>query len=172
MNQQRLTTFYTVTGIFSTIFCQCHGRRCPGFSRCLRKITDAFLEYAFKEMKENWNIHFHVSSKNVRINFLQYHRASKIYFSVFYVMHTAFMCDYLNSSIPGQNWTQFWQTAFSNKFSWMKMVEFRIKCHCIFPRSPIDNTLAMVQVMAWRRTGDKPLPEPMMAQLTNAYMRH
>ena len=40
------------------------------------------------------------------------------------------------------------------------------------PRSPIDNKPALVQVMAWRRIGDKPLPEPMMAQFTDAYMRH
>ena len=39
-------------------------------------------------------------------------------------------------------------------------------------RSPIDNESALVQVMAWRRTGDKPLPEPMMTQLTDAYMWH
>ena len=30
------------------------------------------------------------------------------------------------------------------------------------PRSPIENKPALIQVMAWRRTGDKPLPEPMM----------
>ena len=30
------------------------------------------------------------------------------------------------------------------------------------PRSPIDNKPALVQVMAWRRRGDKPLPEPML----------
>ena len=29
------------------------------------------------------------------------------------------------------------------------------------PISPIDNKLASVQEMAWRRTGDKPLAEPM-----------
>ena len=29
-------------------------------------------------------------------------------------------------------------------------------------RSPIDNKPALVQIMAWRRTGDKPLPEPML----------
>ena len=40
------------------------------------------------------------------------------------------------------------------------------------PMSPIDNNLAMVQVMAWRRTGDKPLPEPMLTRSTDAYMRH
>ena len=40
------------------------------------------------------------------------------------------------------------------------------------PRSPIDNKPALVQVIAWRRTGDKPLPEPMMNQFSDAYMRH
>ena len=42
----------------------------------------------------------------------------------------------------------------------------------LVPWSPIDNKSALVQVMAWRRTGDKPLPEPMMTQFTDAYMRH
>ena len=40
------------------------------------------------------------------------------------------------------------------------------------PRSPIDNKSTLVQVMAWRRTGDKPLPEPMLTQLADAYMRY
>ena len=33
---------------------------------------------------------------------------------------------------------------------------------------PIGNKSALVRVMAWRRTGDKPLPEPMMTQSTDA----
>ena len=40
------------------------------------------------------------------------------------------------------------------------------------PMSPIDNKPALVPVMAWRWIGDKPLPEPMMAQFTDAYVRH
>ena len=39
-------------------------------------------------------------------------------------------------------------------------------------RSPIDNKPALVRVMAWCRTGDKPLPELMLVQLTEAYMGH
>ena len=39
-------------------------------------------------------------------------------------------------------------------------------------RSPIDNKSSLVQVMAWRRTGDKTLPGPMMTQFIDAYMRH
>ena len=38
--------------------------------------------------------------------------------------------------------------------------------------SPIDIKPVLVQVIAWRRTGDKPLLEPMMTQFTDAYMRH
>ena len=38
--------------------------------------------------------------------------------------------------------------------------------------SPIDNKQALVQVMACRRTGNKPSPELMLAQFTEAYMRH
>ena len=36
------------------------------------------------------------------------------------------------------------------------------------PRSPIDNKPAYFQVMAWRRTGNKPLPEIMLIQFTDA----
>ena len=32
----------------------------------------------------------------------------------------------------------------------------------LVPKSPIVNKPALLQVMAWCRTGDKPLPEPMM----------
>ena len=40
------------------------------------------------------------------------------------------------------------------------------------PKGLIDNIPALVQMMAWRRPGDKPLSEPMMGLLTDAYMRH
>ena len=32
-------------------------------------------------------------------------------------------------------------------------------------KGPIDNNQALVQIMAWRRSGDKPLSEPMMVSL-------
>ena len=40
------------------------------------------------------------------------------------------------------------------------------------PKGPIDNIPALVQIMAWRRSGDKPLSELMLTQFTDAYMRH
>ena len=39
-------------------------------------------------------------------------------------------------------------------------------------RSPIDNKPVLVQVMAWRRKGDKPLSGSMVTQFIDAYMRH
>ena len=42
----------------------------------------------------------------------------------------------------------------------------------LVPSSPIDNKSAFGQVMAWRRTGVKSLPEQMMTQFTDAYMPH
>ena len=38
------------------------------------------------------------------------------------------------------------------------------------PKSLIDNIPALVQIMAWRRPGDKPLSEPMMVNLHMVYI--
>ena len=40
------------------------------------------------------------------------------------------------------------------------------------PKGPIENNPALVSIMAWRRIGDKPLSEPMLTRLTDAYMQH
>ena len=39
------------------------------------------------------------------------------------------------------------------------------------PEGPIDNKAALVQGMAWRQTGDKPLPEPVLTHFTVEYIR-
>ena len=39
------------------------------------------------------------------------------------------------------------------------------------PKVPINHQSALVQKMAWHWSGDKPLSEPMMIYLTDAYMR-
>ena len=58
------------------------------------------------------------------------------------------------------------QTTFSNGFSWMKMYEFFIKISLKFvSKGLVNNIPALVQIMACRRPGDKPLSEPMMVRL-------
>ena len=61
------------------------------------------------------------------------------------------------------------QTTFWNACSWMKIYEFRLTFHKIslkfVPRVRINNIPSLVQIVAWRRPGDKPLSEPMMVNL-------
>ena len=42
----------------------------------------------------------------------------------------------------------------------------------LVPKSPINNESALVQIMAWHRSGAKPLSEPLLVYHTDAYMRH
>ena len=47
---------------------------------------------------------------------------------------------------------------FLNENIWI-LIEMWLK---LVPKGPIDNMLALVQIMAWRWTGDKPLSEPVI----------
>ena len=76
------------------------------------------------------------------------------------------------ATLRSSNWPSFSQTTFSNAFSWMKSSVFWLEFHWSSLKGPIDNLSALVQVIAWRRTGDKPLPEPMLAEFSAAHMRH
>ena len=75
--------------------------------------------------------------------------------------------------LPRTKWPPLRQTTISNAFSCMKIIEFRFQFHWhLFPGGPIDNKPALVQLMAWRRLGDKSLSEPALTLFTEAYMRH
>ena len=55
------------------------------------------------------------------------------------------------------------QKTFSNAFSLRNIFVFAFLFNWnLLPGVSIDNRSALVQVMAWRRRGDKPLPETMM----------
>ena len=55
------------------------------------------------------------------------------------------------------------QTTLSNAVWWMKtfFISIRITLK-IVPKGPVDNKAALVQLMAWSRTADKPLSKPML----------
>ena len=77
-----------------------------------------------------------------------------------------------NSSRLGQNDHYFGRWQFQMHFFYENdVIPLRISLKFV-PRSPINNKPALVQVIAWHQTGDKPLPEPMLTQLTDAYMQH
>ena len=81
-------------------------------------------------------------------------------------------CWWFNSSPHGQNGRHFaddmFKRIFLNENIWI-LNKISLKyVHC----GLIDNMSALVQIMTWCRTGDKPLSEPMLIQFNDAYMRH
>ena len=76
------------------------------------------------------------------------------------------------SSPPGQDGCHFANDIFKRIFV-IENVTISIQISLKFVlRDSNDNKSALVQVMAWRRTGDKPLPEQMLTKCPDAYMRH
>ena len=70
---------------------------------------------------------------------------------------------WLNTLRPRQNGRRFADDTFKRIFL-NEGVRLSINISLKFvPQGPINNNPALVQIMAWRRSGDKPLPEPMLA---------
>ena len=71
----------------------------------------------------------------------------------------------VNTLRPRQNGRRFADVTFKRIF-FNENVRISIKISLKFVRKgPIDNNPTLVQIMAWRRSGDKPLSEPMMFSL-------
>ena len=78
----------------------------------------------------------------------------------------------VNSS-PHDKMTAITQTTFSNAFNSNRSIWISSKTSLKFvPKGPINSIPALIQIMASRRPGDRPLSEPMLTQFTDAYMRH
>ena len=79
-------------------------------------------------------------------------RSSLLYSSNHWLIHWGW-----NKMTPISKMT-FW-----NAFSWMAMLIFQLNVSLnIVLKGLIDNELALVQIMVWRWTDDKPLSEPMV----------
>ena len=73
--------------------------------------------------------------------------------------------DSLNTLRPRRNEQHFADDIFKRIF-FNENVWISIKISLKFvPKGPINNIPALVQIMAWRRSGDKALSEPMMVSL-------
>ena len=78
----------------------------------------------------------------------------------------------LKSSSPGQNGRHFGRRQFQMHFpEWKWWNSDSISTEFV-TRSPVHNTSTLVQIMACRLFGDQPLPEPMLTQFIDEYMRH
>ena len=87
-------------------------------------------------------------------------------------IHLSHSCNLAYSSPFRQNGHHFADDSFKRIFMNEKFcISIRISLKVV-PIGLIENNSAFVQVMAWRRTGDKALSEPLMTQYTDAYMRH
>ena len=74
-------------------------------------------------------------------------------------------CNLVNTLRPRQNAHHFAGDTFNRIFV-NKNVRIAIKISLKFVlKDPINNIPALVQIMAWRRPGNKPLSEPMMVSL-------
>ena len=80
-------------------------------------------------------------------------------------VHKLASADLINSLRPRQNVRHFADDTFKRFFQ-NENVWISIKISLKFvPKAPINNIPSLVQIMAWRRRGDKPLSEPMMVNL-------
>ena len=79
--------------------------------------------------------------------------------------HTVFHIYAFNTLRPRQNGRHFaddiFKCIFLNENVWTP-IKISLK---FVPKGPINNIPALVQIMAWRRPGDKPLSESMMVSL-------
>ena len=80
-------------------------------------------------------------------------------------------CVHINTLRPRQNGRHFaddiFKCIFLNENVWIS-IGISLK---FVPRGPINNIPALVQIMAWRQSGYKPLSEPMMSiLLTHIYV--
>ena len=79
--------------------------------------------------------------------------------------HNVFNVIYTNTLGPRQNGRHFaddiFKLIFLNENAWIP-IKISLK---FVPQGPINNIPALVQIIAWRRPGEKPLSGPMMVRL-------
>ena len=122
--------------------------------RCNTSITTQFGDWLIQQMtgrrwSQDWAKHF--------VHLLQL------------LMQLAFIHDAggkdVNTLRPRQNGRHFadaiFKCIFLNENIWI-LIKISLK---FVPKSSINNIPALVQIMAWRRPGDKPLSEPMVVNL-------
>ena len=72
--------------------------------------------------------------------------------------HACYLTHWGRDKMDAISQTTFFKQIFLNENVWI-LIKFSLK---FVPRGPISNIPALVQIMAWRRRGDKPLSEPEM----------
>ena len=90
---------------------------------------------------------------------------SSIQTKVIHTIYTRRDCASVNTLRPRQNRRHFADDTFNSIFlNDNARISLKISLKFV-PKVWINNIPALVQIMAWRRSGDKPLSEPMMVSL-------
>ena len=122
------------------------------------------------------NIDDYVNAGALAMELLQSYAKPSIYvlyFKFHLHLYYVFWCPRkaINTLRPIQNGHHFLDIficVFLNEKVWISMaISLKFVSH-----GPMKNMSALVQIMAWRRSGDKPLSEPMMAYFADVYLRH
>ena len=117
------------------------------------KKTSYLVNWIFPLLQKGSNSH-HLSNLCTRIHIYLY--LHKLYASI---------TPYINTLRPRQNGRHFpddiFKCIFINENVWIS-IKISLK---FIPKGRINNIPALVQIMAWRRPGDKPLSEPTMVSL-------
>ena len=152
-----------------------------GITKCLQLGRDKLHTYF-----NSWRIKINstalqvvaLKKDRININELRYHGETRgFHISTWYLQPTVEITksnypylnnptkQYLNTLRPRQNGRHFADDILNSIFL-NENVRIPIKISLTFvPKGPIDNIPSLVQTMAWRRPGDKPLSEPMMVRL-------
>ena len=115
------------------------------------------LQFINKSYCDSWNTRYQAIQ-----HFLNHFTVKRLYVQ----SHTRVNIRYgyswprINTLRPRQNGRHFADDTFKRIF--MENVNISLK---FVPKGLINNIPALVQIMAWRRRGDKPLSEPMMVRL-------
>ena len=121
-----------------------------------------YIQIIFTNMIQIYNVHlYNLNSTTVIVPIYHFWYGHNCNWS-FDVQGQAFI---FNTLRPRQNGRHFADDTFKRIFS-NDNVRILIKISLKFnPKGPIINIPALVQIMAWRRPGDKPLSEPMLVSL-------
>ena len=103
---------------------------------------------------ECWYTHYPNSILTANVHIIQ-----RVYYLLMYPVSK----QHINTLRPRQNGRRFADDTFKRIFL-NENVSIKISLKFV-PKGPINNIPALVQIMAWRRPGDKPLSEPMMVSL-------
>ena len=85
-------------------------------------------------------------------------KTSMLWYGEYLLIYALSLTHWGRDKVDVSSRTTFFKCIFLNEKAWIS-VKLSPK---FVPRGAVDNIRALVQIMAWRRIGDKPLSEPMM----------